>query len=198
MKVGSNFKIQAYALILLRIQGHPCVASLSCLLYYLTDEHSSCVFYGDLFPNPECYDENVARNLMLLIEARKKFAYGPTVDYFLYRNCIGFVRLGDDAHPGCAVILSNKEECVAIITYFNRLTNGQWIWYLYPHTAYECRKGAFLMPYFLSQSLTLLKGHAGATFHSFLQSDGKVNIDSGGWGEFTCFANHLQVWVRSG
>ena len=125
MKVGSNFKIQAYALILLRIQGHPYVASLSCLLYYLTDEHSSCVFYGDLFPNPECYDENVARNLMLLIEARKKFAYGPTVDYFLYRNCIGFVRLGDDAHPGCAVILSNKEECVAIIICFNRLTNSQ-------------------------------------------------------------------------
>src|ERR1700760_4189517 len=116
MKVESNFKIQAYALILLRSQGHPYVIRLPCLLYCLTDENPSCVFYGDMYPNPECYNENIARSLTLLIEARKKFAYGPTVDYFLYKNCIGFVRLGDDARPGCAVILSNREECVAILT----------------------------------------------------------------------------------
>jgi len=44
-----------------------------------------CVFYGDLYPNKECYNENTARNIALLIEARKKFAYGPTTDYFVRR-----------------------------------------------------------------------------------------------------------------
>lgn len=68
------------------------------------------MFYGDLYPNKECYDENVARNLKLLIEARKLFAYGLTEDYFVYKNCIGFVRLGNEQHTGCAVLLSNWEE----------------------------------------------------------------------------------------
>lgn len=69
-----------------------------------------CVFYGDLYPNKECYNENTARNIALLIEARKKFAYGPTTDYLAEKNCIGFVRKGDATHQGCAVILSNKED----------------------------------------------------------------------------------------
>ncbi|KAJ7170700.1 glycoside hydrolase family 13 protein [Mycena crocata] len=89
--VGNDFKIQAYSLILLRKEGHP------------------CVFYGDLYPNDECYTENVAKKLTLLIEARKKYAYGPCEDYLQDHNCIGFVRRGDSFHPGCAVIMSNKE-----------------------------------------------------------------------------------------
>ncbi|KAJ7126978.1 glycoside hydrolase family 13 protein [Mycena epipterygia] len=90
--VDTNFKLQAYSLILLRQDGHP------------------CVFYGDLYPNEECYDENVSQNLTLLIEARKKFAYGACQDYLQDHNCIGFVRMGDSLHPGCAVMLSNAEE----------------------------------------------------------------------------------------
>ncbi|KAF9475389.1 alpha amylase [Pholiota conissans] len=90
--VDDNFKVQAYALILLRGRGHP------------------CVFYGDIYPNKESYNDSMARNIIMLIEARKKFAYGPTVDYFAQPNCIGFVRKGDATHPGCAVILSNKDD----------------------------------------------------------------------------------------
>ena len=70
----------------------------------------SCVFYGDLYPNHEGYNENTARNLTLLIEARKKFAYGPTEEYLADKNCIGFVRKGTATHNGCAVIMSNKED----------------------------------------------------------------------------------------
>ena len=70
----------------------------------------SCVFYGDLYPNQEGYDENTARHLSLLILARSKFAYGPTVDYPAEKNCIGFVRKGTATHNGCAVVLSNKED----------------------------------------------------------------------------------------
>ncbi|OJA12415.1 hypothetical protein AZE42_03391 [Rhizopogon vesiculosus] len=87
--VGINFKSQAYALILLRCHGYP------------------CVFYGDLYPNDECYDEDTSRTLKQLLLARKSFAYGPMVDYFEHRNCIGFVRMGDSDHAGCAVVLSN-------------------------------------------------------------------------------------------
>ncbi|KAF8183952.1 glycoside hydrolase family 13 protein [Pholiota molesta] len=90
--VGDNFKVQAYAIILLRGHGHP------------------CVYYGDLYPNKEAYNENIARNITLLMQARKNFAYGPTEDYFHHSNCIGFVRRGDATHQGCAVILSNKED----------------------------------------------------------------------------------------
>ncbi|KAJ3999441.1 glycoside hydrolase family 13 protein [Lentinula boryana] len=90
--VGDHFKIQAYALILLRGTGYP------------------CVFYGDLYPNSECYNENIAQNLKLLIKARKLYAYGGTEDYPSSKNCVGFVRLGDSTHSGCAVILSNREE----------------------------------------------------------------------------------------
>jgi len=87
--VDINFKSQAYALILLRCHGYP------------------CVFYGDLYPNDECYDEDTSRTLKQLLLARKSFAYGPMVDYFEHRNCIGFVRMGDSDHAGCAVVLSN-------------------------------------------------------------------------------------------
>lgn len=90
--VGDNFKIQAYAIILLRNAGYP------------------CVFYGDLYPNKEGYNDNTARNLTLLIEARQKFAYGSMEDYPAEKNCIGFVRKGTATHNGCAVVLSNLQD----------------------------------------------------------------------------------------
>jgi len=144
--VSRNFKIQAYALILLRQTGHP------------------CVFYGDLYPNEECYDEHVSLNLKLLIEARKQFAYGPCKDYFQDHNCIGFVRLGDLQHPGCAVILSNKER-----------TEG------FTHTI----------------RMFVGRESAGNVFRCFMSPHARVDIDSTGWGAFTCNANGIQVWVRS-
>ncbi|RDB26138.1 Glucan 1,4-alpha-maltohexaosidase [Hypsizygus marmoreus] len=142
--VENNFKIQAYAIILLRHQGHP------------------CVFYGDMYPNKECYDETIAKNLTLLIEARRIFAYGQTQDYFTERNCIGFVRPGDATHPGCAVVISNKEH-----------------------------SGDFIHTIRMNVGLK----YANTTFQSFMQQHGRVEIDEEGWGAFSCFANHVQVWV---
>lgn len=69
----------------------------------------SCVFYGDLYPNKQYYDATVGMNLKLLVEARKKFAYGAEELYLAERNAIGFVRRGDAHGPGLAVVLSNKE-----------------------------------------------------------------------------------------
>lgn len=112
--MDTNFKIQAYALILLRSTGHPWVSTLSsfsiCLNYIPVP--FSCVFYGDLYPNPECYDADIARDLKLLIEARKRYAHGKIKDYFYDRNCIGFVRLGNSERPGCVTVISTKIRCV--------------------------------------------------------------------------------------
>lgn len=87
--VDFNFKIQAYALILLRGHGYP------------------CVFYGDMYPNSEGYSEAVASALRLLMKARKLYAYGQSKDYLYNQNCVGFVRTGDQSHSGCVVVISN-------------------------------------------------------------------------------------------
>ena len=87
------FKSLAYAIILLRSEGYP------------------CVFYGDLYgmkgDNPEppsCGDK-----LANLILARKLFAYGEQDDYFDDNaQCLGWVRRGTEDRPdGLAVVLSN-------------------------------------------------------------------------------------------
>jgi alpha-amylase len=74
------------------------------------DGYASCVFYGDLYPNGECYDAPTAQGLRLLLRARKDFAYGLSKDYLEHRSCIGFVRMGDDSHSGCAVLISKNTQ----------------------------------------------------------------------------------------
>ncbi|KAJ5579593.1 uncharacterized protein N7459_005578 [Penicillium hispanicum] len=88
------FKPIAYALILLRTQGQP------------------CIFYGDLYGirsgpslvlSPSCQGK-----LPVLMRARKHYAYGDQCDYFDKRNCIGFVRYGNIFRPsGLACVISN-------------------------------------------------------------------------------------------
>lgn len=94
--VDGFFKELAYALILLRRDGYP------------------CLFYGDYYgiaggPNPQPGWGQMIHPLLL---ARKEAAYGEQVDYFDHGNCIGWVRLGDAGHPGSglAVVMSNGED----------------------------------------------------------------------------------------
>ncbi len=95
------FKPLAYALILLRQEGYP------------------CIFYPDLFGahykdkgrdgnEYEIWMPEIAE-LKQLLEARKNFAYGEQHDYFDHANCIGWTREGDEEHCGCAVLLSNGD-----------------------------------------------------------------------------------------
>ena len=89
------FRPLAYAFILLRKDGYP------------------CVFYGDYYgiggENPIGGIRDVLDKLLL---ARKLFAYGEQEDYFDHPNVIGWVRKGDNEHPdsGVAVIISNGED----------------------------------------------------------------------------------------
>ena len=77
------FKPLAYALILLREEGAP------------------CVFFGDLFGIPHDKIPPV-RELEQLLRLRKDRAWGVQTDYFDYANVIGWTREG-----GMAVVLSN-------------------------------------------------------------------------------------------
>ncbi|KAG8897786.1 hypothetical protein FRB99_007921 [Tulasnella sp. 403] len=80
--VGSDFKPIAYALILLREGGHP------------------CVYHADI------YGPTALPQVPILMKARKQYAYGPTTDYFDNQHCIAFVRHGDSARQrqGCVVL----------------------------------------------------------------------------------------------
>lgn len=91
--ISDWFKPLAYALILLRKDGIP------------------CVFYGDYYGIPEKENEGKKDILDILLRTRKYFAYGDQQDYFNDRNIIGFTRLGDYEHlnSGLAVVMSDQK-----------------------------------------------------------------------------------------
>lgn len=86
--VSPWFRPHAYALILLREAGYP------------------CVFYGDCYGIPHDDLAPVGDCLSLLLLARYNFAYGTQHDYFEDPHCIGWSREGF----GLAVILSSQGD----------------------------------------------------------------------------------------
>ncbi|TLV03448.1 alpha-amylase [Dyadobacter luticola] len=94
------FRPLAYALILLREAGYPCV--------FYTDLYGST--YTDKGNDGESHDITLEKldKLETLLYVRKNIAYGPQTDYFESQESIGWVRSGDDEHEhsGCAVVLS--------------------------------------------------------------------------------------------
>jgi len=102
--VNGWFRPLAYALILLRQEGYP------------------CVFYPDLY-GADYHDKGKegkevhvklepCQQLEKLLLGRKQYAYGLQRDYFDHPNVIGWTREGTDENPssGCAVLLSNGDE----------------------------------------------------------------------------------------
>ena len=45
------------------------------------------------------------------MDARRKYAYGDQIDYFDHPSTVGFVRTGDEEHPGSGLVflMSNDE-----------------------------------------------------------------------------------------
>lgn len=86
------FKPLAYALILLRKDGYP------------------CVFYGDYYGIPTHGIAAKGQWLRPMIKARELLAYGEQHDYFDDPHLVGWTREGDDAHAdsGLAVVMSNE------------------------------------------------------------------------------------------
>ncbi|MEL6399151.1 MAG: alpha-amylase [Cyanobacteria bacterium J06626_4] len=99
--VEAWFKPLAYAIILLREQGYPCV--------FYADYYGA--HYKDQAPDGNVYEiwmDSHRWILDRLLFARKNFAYGPQYDYLDHFNTIGWTRLGTEHHPyALAVILSD-------------------------------------------------------------------------------------------
>ncbi len=96
------FKPHAYAIVLLRKQGIP------------------CVFYPDLYgaeysdaskEQPLDIHLSPVQPLVPLMKIRSAFAYGEQFDYLDDAGIIGWTRIGNDEKPnsGCAVLLANGE-----------------------------------------------------------------------------------------
>ena len=80
------FKPLAYALILLRKDGLP------------------CVFYGDYYGIAFQKINPKKEMLEKMLNLRKQYAYGGQIDYFDHHNIIAWVRTGDDEHPGSGLV----------------------------------------------------------------------------------------------
>jgi alpha-amylase len=95
------FKPLAYALILLRQEGYPCIFYPDLYGAVYTDKGRDGKNY-EIFLNK-------VEELEGLMTARTEYAFGTQRDYFDHSNCIGWTREGDDEHRGCAVLLSNGD-----------------------------------------------------------------------------------------
>jgi len=107
--VAIDFKPIAYALILLRPQGHP------------------CVYHADV------YGPTVVPDLPRLMLARKRFAYGPYEDIIASSgdpNVVAFIRRGSEKRQGCVVVLCNSKKTpftrTIHINLGKRFTNTVW------------------------------------------------------------------------
>ena len=101
------FKPLAYALVLLREQGVPCVFYPDLYGANYTDKGGDGQDHEIEMPKVEC--------LPKLIAARQRFANGPQTDLFDDPHCIAFVRHGTEQEPGCVVIMTNEADSAKTI-----------------------------------------------------------------------------------
>jgi alpha-amylase len=98
------FKPLAYALILLRSEGYPCI--------FYADYYGA--HYKDTGRDGNEYEIWLDSHQWIIdkfLYARQTYAYGDQYDYFDHANTIGWTRLGDEENPGgMAVVLSNGGE----------------------------------------------------------------------------------------
>ncbi len=97
------FKPLAYALILLRAEGYPCV--------FYADYYGAS--YEDKGRDGESHYIEMACHRVIIdvfLKVRRAHAFGGQEDYFDHPNTIGWVRIGTNEHPGCvAVVMSNGD-----------------------------------------------------------------------------------------
>ncbi|TVQ08791.1 MAG: alpha-amylase [Leptolyngbya sp. DLM2.Bin27] len=98
------FKPLAYALILLRQDGYPCI--------FYADYYGA--HYQDKGKDGGEYEIWLDSHKWLIdkfLYARSTYAFGDQYDYFDHPNTIGWTRLGTEANPGgMAVVLTNSDD----------------------------------------------------------------------------------------
>ncbi len=101
--VESWFKPIAYALILLRCEGYPC-------LFYPDYYGANYRDQGGDGNEHEIWLDCHRWLIDKFLYARREFAYGDQYNYFDHPNLVGWTRLGDEEHSGgMAVVVSNGE-----------------------------------------------------------------------------------------
>lgn len=102
--VESWFKPLAYALILLRQDGYPCI-------FYADYYGAHYKDTGNDGNEHEIFMDSHQWLIDKFLKIRQEYAFGEQYDYFDHPNCIGWTRLGNEEHPGgMAVVLSNGED----------------------------------------------------------------------------------------
>jgi alpha-amylase len=92
------FKPLAYALILLRREGYPCVFHADYYGAQYSDKGRDVTLHSHRF----LIDK--------FLKARHEYGFGDQHDYFDHANTIGWTRLGNSEHPGAmAVVMTNSE-----------------------------------------------------------------------------------------
>jgi alpha-amylase len=100
--VESWFKPLAYAIILLRDEGYPCV---------FCADYEGTHYKG--WKNGQEYDiwmDSHQWMLDLFLEARQNYTFGKRRDYFNDRHTIGWTFQGDSSHKSMAVIMTNAGD----------------------------------------------------------------------------------------
>ncbi len=102
--IESWFKPLAYALILLRANGYPCIFYADYYGAHYKDKGKDGNEY-------EIWLDSHKEIIDQFLYARKTYCYGIQYDYLDYPNTIGWTRLGSEEHPGgMAVVLSNSDD----------------------------------------------------------------------------------------
>ncbi len=97
------FKPIAYALILLRAEGYP------------------CVFFGDYFGNDDEEHRLVSHRIVIdaMLQARASFLHGERHEYAEGPSLVGWLMTGDEDHPGVmAVAISTGDEAAITMQTF--------------------------------------------------------------------------------
>ena len=116
--VEAWFKPLAYALILLRRAGYPCLFAADYYGAQYQGHGKDGKQYDIVMPSHQWMIDR-------FLDARRTYAFGQQNDYFDNPHCVGWTRLGNHEHPGgLAVLLSNHQ---AGIKTMNTAT---------PHTTY--------------------------------------------------------------
>jgi alpha-amylase len=98
------FKPLAYAMILLRRDGYPCVFYPDYYGAEYEDFGRDGQRHGIVMPSHRFLID-------VFLKARREHAWGPQVDYLDHWNRVGWVRLGDEQHPkAMAVLMSDGDE----------------------------------------------------------------------------------------
>ncbi len=105
--VNPWFREIAYALILLRKDGYP------------------CIFWGDYAGIPEKGYSGMKKALEKMLHARHNFAYGEQDEYFASPTLIGWVRRGTNEHPQTLAVLISTGKKAALSMHVGRDKAGK-------------------------------------------------------------------------